>query len=229
VLFANAGAATPACRNLPGSKLRLYSTEPTTIEEHPVTPSELDRIAHEIGVSTAARTAHPLMLIIAEFDAQIAMLPRVVEARSDGGTVYCNAPSAVAIGLGVVRPRVFLIEAAAAEPCIRSALLDHAAEHSRALENAAKIFFQQQRETFAARLRELKQAPAPDQESAITAFKLGLKSFLAGMVKQFASEMERLPDEVDTPERLEALRDACGGKVREMEEELTEPTPGRPA
>jgi hypothetical protein len=65
LLLGNAASSAPVCRDLPSSKLRLYSAHATGIEVVSATRSEMDSIANEFGVSSVARAAHPLMLIIA--------------------------------------------------------------------------------------------------------------------------------------------------------------------
>jgi hypothetical protein len=223
LLIAGSASAGQVCRDLPESKLRLYSAHPIKTEEHLATRSEMDRIALEIGVSAAARAAHPLMLIATELGTQVSVLHRTIQALNRGEPAYCDAPKSVEFGLSIVGRKVLLEETAAADPCVRSALLEHEAEHSRALYRAIKVFIRQRREELAARLRELKQTPAPDRASATNALEADLKSFLVTMVQPFKNEMERSRAGVDTPERLEELRNACGGKVRKMEQELTTP------
>jgi hypothetical protein len=217
-----------ACRNLPESTLRLHSAQPIETEEQSATLSEMDRIALEIGVSAAAQAAHPLMLIINELGTQVSVRHRTIGTRGDGELAYCDAPKSVEFALGLVGREVFLEEHAAADPCVRNVLLEHDAEHHRALRKAIEVFVERRREELLARLQELKRTPAPDRASAINTLESGLKSFIVTMVKEFKDDMERSREDVDTPRRLQELRNACGGKVRELEQQLTTRTPGRP-
>ena len=217
-----------ACRDLPGSKLRLHSAQPIKTEEQSATRSEIDRIGLENGVSSAAQAAHPLMLLANELGTEVSVLHRTIEARNGGELAYCDAPKSVEFRLGIVGRKVFLEEHAAADPCVRRALLEHEAEHRRALDKSVITFLQKRREELVERRRELKQTPAPDRTSAINALEAGLKSFFVTMVREFKNDMERSREGVDTPRRLQKLRNACGGKVRELEQQLTAPTSGRP-
>ena len=228
LLPVGSGFAAPACQNLPESKLRLHSAPPIKAEEQSATRSEMGRIALEVSVSAVAQAAHPLMLIINELGTQVSVRHRTIETLSDGELAYCDAPKSVEFRLGIVGRKVFLEEHAAADPCVRRALLEHEAEHRRALDKSVNTFLQQRREELVERRRELKQTPAPDRASAINALEAGLKSFFVTMVRDFKNDMERSREGVDTPRRLQKLRNACGGKVRELEQQLTAPTSGRP-
>jgi hypothetical protein len=220
--------AAPTCGDLPSSKLLLHSAQPIETEERSATRSEIDRIGLEIGVSSAAQAAHPLMLLANELGTEVSVLHRTIEARNGGELAYCDAPKSVEFRLGIVGRKVFLEEHAAADPCVRNVLLEHEAEHNRALRKAIEVFVERRSEELLARLQELKQTPAPDRASAINALEAGLKSFFVTMVREFKNDMERSREGVDTPRRLQKLRNACGGKVRELEQQLTTRTPGRP-
>jgi hypothetical protein len=229
LLIAGSASAAPACRNLPASKLRLYSAPPAATEEFNATYGEIDRIARDLDVPAAERSVHPLMLITAEVETQVAIVPQIFEVRSGGELAYCNATAFVLVGFAVVGSKVFVIDTAAAVPCVRSALLDHAAEHGRALTSEIEAYIRRSRERFQARLRELKQTPAPDRASALNAFNSGLAAFLFDMVKRFKGETEHLRESLDTPSRLQELRDSCRGMVGQMEQQVISRAVGKPA
>jgi len=193
------------------------------IDEYSITLSEMDRIANQIGMSATERAVHPLMLMTAEIDAHVAVQNRIIEVGNGKGLAYCDAPTSVAVAFGVVKRNVFLLREAAAEPCVRHTLLDHSAEHSRALDGEVELFIRQQRESTGMRLRELKQTAASDWVSANSAFEADLWSIVKDMVKQFKNQMKRSRpnrQEIDSVEELNKLRSACEGKVHEMEEKL---------
>ena len=221
----SACAALP-CPDLPISTLRLFSMHPK-IDEYLVTLSEMDRIAAEIGVSATERAVHPLMLMTAEIDAHVAVQNRTVEVGNGDGLAFCDVPTSVAVAFGVVGRKVFLLRDAAAEPCVRHALLDHYAAHGSAFDGEVQLFIRQRREEIGTRLRELKQTASPDPVSANSAFEAALWSIVKDMIAQFKTQMknsrQRTSEKIDSMERLNKLRKACGGKVREMEKKLPIP------
>jgi hypothetical protein len=229
LLLADSATAAVACRNAPVSTLRIYTVWPAATEEVSASYGEIDRIARHLDLPAARRAIHPLMLITIQIDTHVAITPRILELQSDGEMLYCNAPTVVAIGFGVIRRRIFLADTAAAVPCVRGVLLAHAAEHSRALNSEVETYIRQTREEFRARVKELKRTPAPDPTSAVKAFNSGLATFLFDLVERFKAQTEPMQEAIDTPSRLEALRNACGGKVRQMEQELISPSDNRHA
>lgn len=160
------------------------------------------------------------MLIAAKIGTEVAIVPRILEIHDGTELAYCNAPTLVRVGFGVLGRKVFLMDEAAAVPCVRNALLNHAAEHSRALDAEIEAFIQRWQQALDAWLRELTQTPAPDRAPALKAFQSGLAAFLFNMVTQFKAEVEHVRKGVDTPSRLEKLRNSCGGLVRQIEQEL---------
>jgi hypothetical protein len=229
LLLGDFATAATACRNVPASTLRLYTVWPAATEEVSASYDEIDRIARDLDLPAARRAIHPLMLITIQVDTHVAITPRILELHGDGGMLYCNAPTVVAVGFGVIRQRIVLVDTAAAVPCVRGALLAHAAEHSRALNSEVETYVRQIREEFRARVKELKQTPAPDPPSAVKAFSSGLATFLFNLVVRFKAQAKPMQDALDTPSRLEELRNACGGKVRQMEQELNSSSDNRRA
>ncbi len=226
LLLSYSACADPTCPDLPSSTLRLFSMHPK-IDEYVVTLSEMDRIAAEIGMSAKERALHPLMLMTAEIDAHVAVQNRTIEVGSGDGLAYCDAPTSVAVAFGVVGRKVFLLQDAAAEPCVRHALLDHYAEHSSAFDGEVQVFIRQRREEIGRRLRELKQTAAPDPVPANSAFEADLWSIVRDMIAQFKTQMknsqQRAGDKIDSVKQISKLRNACGGKVHEMEQKFTTP------
>ena len=190
------------------------------IDEYSITLSEMDRIANQIGVSATERAVHPLMLMTADIDAHVAMQNRIIEVGNGDGLAYCDAPPSVVVSFGVVGRKVFLLR----EPCVRHALLDHYAEHSRALDSEVDLFIRQQRENIGIRLGELKQTAAPDQVSAIRAFTAGLWSILRDVLTKFKQNMAdarpEVSQKIDSNEQMGKLQIACDGNLRELEQKI---------
>lgn len=213
-------SAAPVCRDLPATELRIFYAQPPKSPELSMTKAEMDRLADADKISAEARAAHPLMLIVAELGAKVHVEHRTIAVRYDGATAYCDAPTSVDLGLGTFGRKVVLWREAAADSCVKQALLRHYEEHSRALDNKTEDFVHQRYQEFALGLRDLKYKPYPDRQTAVRGFETGLRAFLRTMINRFDAEIDRSRRDIDTAERLEALRNACGARIREMEHQL---------
>ena len=198
-----------------------------SVDEVSVTRAELDRLAVKIGVSAAERALHPLMLMTANIDAHVTVQNRAIQVTGGTAPAYCDAPTMVAIAFGVVGRNAFLLREAADDRCVRHTLLDHYAEHSRALDKQVELFIREQRWNIGVRLEKLKQTAAPDPVSANKEFEVGLWPVLKDMIQQFKDQMrdsrQKSRNEIDSAEKLDKLRSACGGKIRKIERSLTAP------
>ena len=223
LLTSIAALATPYCGELPDSELRFYIAEPTSPKEYTVSPAELDVIAKKFSASSVDRTAHPLMLMLGTLAVDIAVNHHTVAVQKNGSTAYCDAPTAVSVRVGTIDRRVFLLRDAAADSCVRRTLLQHYDEHSRALDDELRAFVENHRSDVASRLRGLKQVLHHERTAATKAFERGAGSLVVELFKRVESEIHRTKAQIDTPERLEALRNACDGKVRQIEQEIATP------
>jgi hypothetical protein len=111
-------ASAQECTDLPKSSLKVYRLTVDRVTEHAATRAEMDEI---ITALAGTPSAHPLIVIVDAIDTRLAVEHRIVE-RPEG---YCDAPEAVVLGLGVARREVFILRAAAADPCVKAALLEH--------------------------------------------------------------------------------------------------------
>lgn len=141
---------------------------------------------------------------------------RAEELRGEGGTATLVAVDGRPAG---VSRQVFMTPEAAAEPCVRSALLAHEGRHDRTLDEAIHVFIQQRRGKLAPEIAELKDKRASDQGAAVKAFEAGLATLTTRMMKEFKEEqVTRIRRSVDTDARLAELRRPCHGRLGELEE-----------
>ena len=204
-------ASAQECTDLPKSGLKVYRLAVDQVTDHAVTRAEIESMVTALA---GTPSTHPLMAIVDAIDTRVAVEHRIVE-RPQG---YCDAPEAVLLGLGVTRRKVFILREAAADPCVKAALLEHEAEHDRALGSAIHDFIQQHRPEFAQRLEQLKRQTARDRQAAASAFEAGLQMFLATMMKKFKEEkIGDIKLSVDSVSRLAALSNACDGRLGELE------------
>jgi hypothetical protein len=204
-----AGAATP-CTNLPPSTLQVYVIKASTPEPVAVPAEELDRAAQAEHLVSR----HTLMLTSSDFVAWSDVAHRMV-SRADGSV--CDAPTLVRIGFGSSRRFAFLARAAVADVCVRQEMLDHEAAHSRALVDVVDRFIRQQQSMLERGMATLKQTPAPSDGIAKEGWETGLRAIVAAAKEQLLTELRSSIAGVDEPSALDALEDACGGKIRELE------------
>jgi hypothetical protein len=122
-------------------------------------PEEIARLS-----STGdARAPHPLMAVRYSIDSTAAVMHRLVPTANGG---FCDAPERVLFRFGISRRRVLLTPEAAAEPCVKSALLAHEAEHNRVAGDTIRTFLDRQEAELAQVLRQLKGRHARGKDAA---------------------------------------------------------------
>jgi hypothetical protein len=210
LLFHSAGAATP-CTDLPPSTFQVYVIKASAPEAVAVPTEELERA----GQAEHLVSRHTLMLTSSDFVTWFDVAHRVVP-RADGSV--CDAPSLVRIGFGSSRRFAFLARAAAADVCVRQEVMDHEAAHSRALVQVVDRFIEQQQRTFEHGMATLKQTPAPSAVIAKERWETGLRAIVAAAKEQLLTDLQSAIAAIDEPSTLAALEDACGGKIRQLEQ-----------
>jgi hypothetical protein len=133
-----------------------------------------------------------------------------------GGSV-CDAPELVRMVFGAAQRQVFLAEPAADDPCVRRKLLEHEEDHERAFDEAVDRFINDRRSEFARGMKALKQMPAPDAKTAADRWDEGLRLIVSEAKRQLMVELRAASAAVDTPAVLTSLRQACNGRIKELE------------
>jgi hypothetical protein len=210
VLCQPAGAATP-CTNLPPSILLIYDIKASAPEAVAVPTEELDRS----GEAELLGSRHTLMLttsdIVTGFEITHRMLP-----GADGS--FCDAPTTVRIGFGSSRRGAFLAPMAAEDACVRQQALEHEAAHARAVNEVIDRFIEQQQFNLRRGMASLKETPAANEEIAKARWETGLRAIVAAAKQQLLEDIRSAIASIDEPSTLAALEDACGGKIRQLEQ-----------
>ena len=207
----SAAFAAQGCGALPVSDLKLHRVSVDYVDQEIAPPEEIARFS----TPGDGGAPHPLMAVRYSVDSTVGVIHRLVPAE-DGG--FCDSPETVVFRFGVSRRRVILAPQAAAEPCVKSALLAHEADHDRIISEAIRVFFDEQERELARQLRELKAQRARDEDAAKRAMEIGLLRASARIMEKFnLSEAGRIRELVDSPARLSALAASCNGRVAELE------------
>ena len=165
----------------------------------------------------AVLTHHPLMAIETDVVSWLRVAHRVVRA---GSGAYCDAPSEVRFGLGHGRREVHLPWEAAEDACVRGVLLAHEADHNRAVDALLAAFLERERPWLGAGFNALKHTSAKDPDEAAARFEAGAQAIVHEVAERFSTAKERLWRELDSPAELDRLRQACQGKVAQLEARL---------
>ena len=200
-------AAQARCGSvLPPSNLQLLD-----IRTAHVTVTVAPRVSIE---QVAVLTAHPLMAIETDVASWFRVAHRVV---AGAGGAYCAAPTEVRFGLGYGRRQVHLTREAAGDSCVRDALLAHEADHNRA-DNALLTALLKQEESFlGAEFNALKHTPMKDADEAAAGFEAGGRAIVGEVTERFRIAKRQLWRQMDSPAELARLRQACNGRVGQLE------------
>jgi hypothetical protein len=209
LLSRHAGAAT-LCSGLPPSSLRLYGIRAETVDEVKVPAAEL---RHATQATGGVFSHHTLMLSGSDLAAWFDIEHRIVP-REDG--LVCDAPILVRMGFGSSSRHVFLAQSAAADACVREAMLDHEAAHNRITESVVGRFIDERGNDFRLGVTALKATPASSPEVAQERWEKGMQAMLGEARRQLLSELREATAQFDEPATLRALENACGGKLRQL-------------
>ena len=203
--------AATECPALPAGKPELMPLSADQIDQETAAPEEVARLS----ITGNGPAPHPLMAMRYVIDTNVAVVHRVVKT-ADGG--FCDAPETVVFRFGVIRRGVVLVPQAAADPCVRDALLAHEAEHNRIVRDAIGAFMHEHQAELAERLVHLTQQRARDANAAKKAMELGLMDAITRLFELFKqNEVGRIRNLVDSPDRLQDLGTSCDGRIAELE------------
>jgi hypothetical protein len=212
VLLCHPAGAVAPCTDLPSSTFRIFGIKASAPEAVEVPVEELDRNREAEG-GLASR--HTLMITLSDFVSWFEVTHRVVP-RADGSV--CDAPSLVRMGFGSSRRLAFLARGAAEDACVRQKMLEHEAAHSRAFDEVVDRFIADQQYNLRRGMAALKQAPAPNENVAKARWEEGVRAIAAAARQQLLSEIQSAIAGIDEPSAIAALKDACDGKIRQLEQ-----------
>ena len=208
---AAASARTSECVNLPSSALRLYAIRVSMPEVQSVPAAALDHIPQ----GDQLESHHTLMLTGADVVTLFEIRHRTVP-QADGSV--CDAPRLVRIGFGAGRRVAYLARKAAADECVRKKMLAHEEAHNRGFNEAIDRFIEQEKVEFQRGMVALKRMSAPSVEIAKARWEAGVVTIIAGAKRQLLSEIRATIARIDSGPALTALAEACGGKIRQLQE-----------
>ena len=109
---------------------------------------------------------------------------------------------------------------AAEDACVRGVLLAHEADHNQAVDALLAAFLEQEKPWLGAGFNALKHTSAKDPDEAAARFEAGGQAIVHEVAERFSTAKERLWRELDSPTELDRLRQACQGKVAQLEASL---------
>lgn len=150
-------AAASSCEDLAQrSTVNLIARHSADFDQQTATYDEMDRLAVQLGIPATTREAHPLMLIIAQAGTDVEMAHQTIESHSAvGNASFCDAPPSVLVTIGAFKSRIILHRSAAADSCIRQALLKHLLQHKHVLDKTIDSFVEAHRNGLARAVHDL--------------------------------------------------------------------------
>ncbi len=209
--YAAASARASECADLPSSTLRIHDIQVSLPEVISVPAATLDRIPQEDQLGSH----HTLMLTGADLVTLFEIRHRMVP-QADGSV--CDAPSLVRIGFGAGRRVAYLARRAAADDCVRQTMLAHEAAHNRGFNETVDRFIDQEKGELQRGMVALKRMPAPNPEIAKARWQEGLVALITAAKRQLLSKIRDANARIDSGSVLTALAEACGGKIRQLQE-----------
>jgi hypothetical protein len=211
VLVAPAVAAEKSCANLPDSTLRLHDIKAPVLEEQ-VTSVQL---TDQATAHSALHSRHTMMLTTVDVVTLFRIAHRIVP-QPDGS--FCDAPSDVSIGFGSGRRIAYLARDAALDECVHRQMLAHEEAHTRNFNAAVDHFLDGQRDALARGMIALKQMPAANAEIAKERWEVGVRAIMDQAKRKLLVELQQANTATDDPISLTSLANACGGKIRQLED-----------
>lgn len=211
-LYQPAFANTPECTNLPPSKLQIYNIDTPDVEERLVPAARLTTVPEQHDL--VAR--HTMALFSRNVVAWVKIRHREVPQPSG---MVCNAPETVEIGFGSTARTLIMADVAAGNACIRRELTEHERDHSVAFNATLDRFLNDNGSSLRAGMMALKKMPADTVDHATAMWDSGLRLILDKVKAPLLSDLRETNSAVDTPANLEALKSACGGALRILEEQ----------
>jgi hypothetical protein len=208
LVFIHSAYAKSPCDALPPSTLQIYDIKAPPAEE--VTVNALNRVYRDGDLVSR----HTLMLTMSDLVVAFDIKHRIVP-QADG--TVCDAPSLVRIGFGSSRRIALFEQMAAADPCVRQEMRYHEAVHARTLNDVVDRFIDSQQGQLQLGMSALKQTPAPNVTVAKARWELGLKEILDKVKEQLLFDIRSANVPIDAPFVLDALENACGGKIRQIQ------------
>lgn len=213
-------AAAETCRNLPQSRLTVLMIH-ADLDLHPVDLVQLGKMRAEADNQVGTfKDPVSVMQGLAEFTIHVAGDKRTVELGSP--TAICAAPEEVIVRLGFPKRRLFVMQGIEQSPCLREALISHETKHIEFDKMLLADFVERTRPHFHEALGRIKAGPvSPSHRAAVEQFQASLRDFLLTAQKTFLDIREVQQANLDTAHEIAALRSACGGRLQELERELS--------
>jgi hypothetical protein len=160
--------------------------------------------------------SHPSEKVWGQDGVALVRIRHRIVPQPDGSV--CDAPSLVRIGFGAGRRVAYLARRAAADECVRKEMLAHEEAHNQSFNETVDRFIEQEKAELQRGMLALKRMPAPSAEMAKARWQAGLLTIIAAAKHQLLIEIRATNARIDSDPALAALVEACGGKIRQLQE-----------
>ena len=215
--FAAPTQAQQTCRiaSSSSSTLQINIAQPTSIEQLVIDVFQIADVAQKFDAAALHGHTHPLAVMVSTFIQHFHIEPGYVQVAT---SAFCPAPKRVEVLLGYTSRKIILVREAANNSCISDQLKAHQAKHAHAEDQLISTFVIENKQSFAALFRKLKEdsRPAETSHAAQAQFERSVKLFLSDAAKALRIESDKLHEQIDNEAELNKLQAACDGQLGDL-------------
>lgn len=210
-------AATSCDASMPASKAQVYDLKPSTTIYKTVGEAELKKLS--ATADTTIFHNDSVMVGVSTIASAVFVEHNVVKPES-GLDAFCDAPKLVRIGIGFSHRIVYLARAAAADPCARSILIEHAAKHAKAEDDLVDAIIDENTGAFGSELAQLKHTAASSSDLAVSRFEAGIRGLVQQILGDLLARKTKLHQSIDSEDETTRLRSSCTGRLKGMDKKI---------
>ena len=168
-------------------------------------------IQHLAGPEIAAR--HYPLLGMALAKVVYGMETNTDVSESDDGS-FCATVKKVDVKVGFARRVLFVAREASADACVDREVLAHERRHARVDDEALDAFVPKLSKRLRAAMLSMRPTPAASAGAARTNVATAATAQMEKFMQQFDAHREAMHRALDSPQELDQLRAACGGRAQ---------------
>lgn len=203
---------------LPPLPIVLYETEyqPPSLDASK-SAAELGSIARAASPKSAERYEHVLGISLAEIVRGGSVKTASMEAAP---RFFCTWPTLLTIRLGYSGRTIYVAREAAEDACIEEAIRKHETSHATLDEDLLEQFRSRAIEAIRPYYERMVAQPSSSHSSGEARLKEQLDGVFEELFQSFATERSTAQAEIDSPDEIQRVTQACEGKVGQLRSKL---------
>ena len=208
---ATAGAAD--CPDAVPPQVRLGPLPSEVRQDFSKSSAELNRIAKSANPEQADRYADVLGISVADVTYKVEVSASLSE---NGDGTFCAALVSLTVGLGFVDRVVYVARETDSDDCAREQILQHEMKHVRRDDAALGSFIGAVAGRFRELVSALKRTPERTADEAQRKLLKEVDAVAARAARTLARGRSKLQAEIDSPEEIDRLTNACDGRIKRL-------------